>query len=152
MWTQTHLEAVTCAGSVRLKMDVASDPLPGLCTAFTTWHSQDWCMLSIILSASSIICNGCQNESIFFWAQLHLLLKTSILYGLRTRNLSCSRQNPEFLLMWSTNRPGVATTMSAKLRLMPPLKEISDRFWKVLYIDQVLIQYSWFFLSQSCKF
>lgn len=36
-------------------MDVASGPLPDLYTAFTTWLSHDWCMLSIILSASSII-------------------------------------------------------------------------------------------------
>lgn len=53
--TQTHLAAVTYAGSARLKMDTASGPLPELYTAFTTWLSHAWCMLSIILSASSII-------------------------------------------------------------------------------------------------
>lgn len=52
---QTHLAAVTYAGSARLKMDTASGPLPELYTAFTTWLSHAWCMLSIILSASSII-------------------------------------------------------------------------------------------------
>lgn len=46
---------MTYAGSVRLKMDAASGPLPDLYTAFATWLSHDWCMLSIILSASSII-------------------------------------------------------------------------------------------------
>lgn len=51
----THLAAVVKAASVLLKMLVASGSAPELYTAFTTWLSHDWCMLSIILSASSMI-------------------------------------------------------------------------------------------------
>lgn len=58
----THLAAVTYTGSVLLKMDMASGSLPDLYTAFTTWLSQDWCMLSTILSASSMIWDGAEKE------------------------------------------------------------------------------------------
>ena len=39
-----------------------------------------------------------------------------------TRKRSRSRRKPGVLLMWSTSRPGVATTMSARLFHFPPLE------------------------------
>lgn len=71
---QTHLAAVTQAGSDRPKIDEASAPLPVLYVALTTTESHAWCMLSIMRSASSMICvRGGRCRGILNTADINIL-------------------------------------------------------------------------------
>ena len=81
--------------------------------AASTRGSQDWCMLSITRSASSMTCGAGGGGGARSASGLGPGLPP---WGRRTRRRRCWRLNPGVCSTWSTRRPGVATTMSARQR------------------------------------
>ncbi len=91
------------------------------------------------------------NCHLFFYFLVHssslkTLLQVSVWFVLMlTRNRRCCRLKLLFLLMWSTSRPGVATTISAKLWLTPPLHKDTSKFllWSIKFTYNVILFVPW---------